>query len=51
MVCAILSTDMAKHTEDLESFKRRLEITGVKSNLNNGEMLIDKTNGKKLFDS
>ena len=51
MISAILSTDMAKHTEDLESFKRRLEITGISDNLTNGNLFIDKTNGKKIFES
>ena len=45
MVSAILSTDMAKHTEDLESFKRRLQITGISGELNNGTLFIDKSNG------
>jgi len=51
MVSAIMSTDMAKHSSDLESFKRRLELSGVKSSLNNGNMFIDKTDGKKMFET
>lgn len=51
IVSAILSTDMAKHTEDLKSFKLRLEMTGVTKELKNGSDFIDKSNGQKKFDS
>lgn len=47
----ILATDMAKHAEDLARIKQRLEITGVKSDLANANLLLDKTNGKSIFDT
>lgn len=51
MMGAILATDMAKHAEDLSSFKRRLELSGVKKELSNGSKVIDRTSGKTIFDS
>lgn len=47
----ILATDMAKHAEDLARIKQRLEIIGVKSDLANANLLLDKTNGKSIFDT
>lgn len=51
MMGAILATDMAKHTEDLEIFKRKLQSNGIKRVSNNGNLFLDKTNGKTLFES
>lgn len=51
MMGAILATDMAKHTEDLEIFKRKLQSTGIKRESNNGNLFLDRTNGKTLFES
>ena len=48
---AILATDMAKHSDDLASFKLRLEIKGIKKELNNGHLFLDKIDDKKLFES
>jgi len=36
MIGTILATDMAKHAEHVASFKRRLELTGVKKEEANG---------------
>jgi hypothetical protein len=51
MMGTILSTDMAKHTEDVEAFKRTLQARGINSGSNNGNLFLDKTNGKTLFES
>jgi len=51
MMGAILSTDMAKHTEDLEAFKRTLQSKGINNASKNGNLFLDKTNGKTLFES
>lgn len=47
----ILATDMAKHTEDVEAFKRTLQTKGITGANNNGNLFLDKTNGKSLFES
>ena len=49
MIGTILATDMAKHAEDLASFKRRIELTGVKMEEANGSKFLDRTNGKTVF--
>lgn len=49
MIGTILATDMAKHAEDLASFKRRIELTGVKMEEANGCKFLDRTNGKTVF--
>lgn len=51
MMGTILATDMAKHTEDVEAFKRTLQAKGINSGSNNGNLFLDKTNGKTLFES
>lgn len=51
MMGTILATDMAKHAEDLASFKRKIELNGVKKELGNGSAVIDKTSAKTIFDS
>ena len=51
MVGSILATDMAKHFEDLASFKRRIELNGIKKELNNGNLFLDRHGGKTLFES
>mgnify|MGYP000870690213 CR=1 FL=1 len=51
MMGCILATDMAKHAEDLASFKLKLETKGIKSALNNGSQFLDRTSGKTLFES
>lgn len=51
MMGCILATDMAKHAEDLTSFKLKLETNGIKGTLNNGAQFLDKTSGKTLFAS
>ena len=51
MVGSILATDMAKHFEDLASFKRRIELNGIKKELNNGNLFLDRHDGKTLFES
>ena len=49
MIGTNLATDMAKHAEDLASFKRRIELTGVKMEEANGSKFLDRTNGKTIF--
>jgi hypothetical protein len=51
MMGTILATDMAKHAEDLDAFKRTLQAKGINSTSNNGNLFLDKTNGKTLFES
>lgn len=51
MMGVILATDMAKHTEDLEIFKRKLQSNGIKRESKNGNLFLDRTNGKTLFES
>ena len=51
MVGSILATYMAKHFEDLASFKRRIELNGIKKELNNGNLFLDRHDGKTLFES
>jgi hypothetical protein len=51
MMGAILATDMAKHTEDVEAFKRTLQAKGITGANNNGNLFLDKSNGKTLFES
>ena len=47
----ILSTDMAKHMQDLTQFKNRCESKGISALLNNGATFIDKTDASTLFES
>ena len=49
-VGVILATDMAKHMEDLQSFKSRLEKCGITSGQNNGHLFLEATEGTKKFD-
>lgn len=51
MMGCIIATDMAKHTEDLEAFKRTLKSKAITSQEKNGNLFLDKTNGKTLFES
>ena len=51
MMGTILATDMAKHAEDLDAFKRTLPAKGINSTSNNGNLFLDKTNGKTLFET
>lgn len=48
---AILASDMAKHVPDLDSFKHRLEINGIKKELNNGGAFLDRTDEASIFES
>lgn len=47
----ILATDMAKHMEDLNNFKNRLQNVGINSEAQNGHLFVDKTSAKTLFDT
>lgn len=40
-VGAILASDMAKHTLDLDQFKKRLAIKGITADKNNGNLFLD----------
>lgn len=51
LIGCILSTDMAKHAEDLSRMKSKLELTGVKKDLANAHLLLDQTDGKTMFNS
>jgi len=51
MVGVILATDMAKHMEDLDTMKRKIEQLGIDRNMNNGSLFINKTSGNDQFDS
>ena len=51
MVGCILATDMAKHTEDFELFKRCIEQKGISADQGNGELFIDKTTATSQFDT
>lgn len=51
MVGMILSTDMAKHMQDLTQFKNRCETRGISAELDNGYMFLDRTDASTLFDS
>lgn len=48
-VGAILATDMAKHTLDLENFKKRLAFNGIEAAKNNGNLFLDKSDHTKKF--
>jgi hypothetical protein len=41
MMGSILATDMARHFDDLASFKRKLELHGIKKEQNNGKLFLD----------
>ena len=41
MMGSILATDMARHFDDLASFKRKLELHGIKREQNNGKLFLD----------
>jgi len=47
----IMATDMAKHAEDLATFKRKLELKNVNKGLQNAKELLDHTSGKTKFES
>jgi 3'5'-cyclic nucleotide phosphodiesterase len=49
MMGSILATDMAKHFDDLASFKRQLETSGIKKELANGSNFIDRKDAKTIF--
>lgn len=51
MVGFILATDMAKHMEDLTSFKNKLENKGISKLENNGPLFIDHSEDTKRFAS
>lgn len=51
MMGSILATDMAKHFEDMASFRRKLELNGIKKELGNGKLFLDRQTGKTLFES
>lgn len=51
MVGMILSTDMAKHMQDLTQFKNRMESKSIKSDLHNGHLFIDKTDATTTFET
>lgn len=51
MVGMILSTDMAKHMQDLTQFKNRIESKGIRSDLVNGSLFIDRTDATTTFET
>lgn len=51
VVGCILATDMAKHTEDLEILKCKIEEKGVSLEKDNSHLLIDDSSPGALFDS
>jgi len=46
-----MATDMAKHAEDLATFKRTLELKNVSKLNQNAKELLDNTSVKTKFDS
>lgn len=51
MVGVILATDMAKHMEDLDTVKRRIEQLGISREKGNGDLFINRESKNSLFDS
>lgn len=51
VVGMILSTDMAKHMQDLTQFKNRCESKGISSELDNGHLFIDRTDASTIFET
>ena len=51
MVGLILSTDMAKHMQDLTQFKNRCENKQIKMEDKNGSLFIDKSTPDTLFET
>ena len=51
MVGMILSTDMAKHMQDLTQFKNRCEAKGIAADQNNGDLFIDRKDATTIFDT
>lgn len=51
MVGMILSTDMAKHMQDLTQFKNRIESKGIRADLANGSQFIDRTDATTTFET
>lgn len=51
MVGVILATDMAKHMEDLDTVKRRIEQLGITREAKNGDKFVNRETKQQLFDS
>ncbi len=51
MMGSIIATDMAKHFDDLASFKRQIEKNGINKELGNGNTYIDRKDAKTIFES
>ena len=51
LVGMILSTDMAKHMQDLTQFKNRCEAKGISYELDNGGLFIDRTDASTIFET
>ena len=51
VVGMILSTDMAKHMQDLTQFKNRCESKGISSELDNGHLFIDRKDASTIFET
>lgn len=51
MVGLILSTDMAKHMQDLTQFKNRCETKNISADLENGSLFIDRTDASTTFET
>ena len=51
MVQAILSTDLAKHKDQINHFRRRIDFKKIKPEAKNGHLFLDLTSESTKFDT